>query len=165
MPIVSGDIEIRLSGGSGNTDKNASIGGAKSSTVLSGNLFDDVSSAEAAAGDTEFRCVYVHNDHATLAALSGKVWVQSDTPNSDTTVEVGWGAAAVNANETAVADESTAPAGVTFSAAANEGAAISIGADIPAGQHKALWIKRIINAGAASTATSPYTLRFKCDTL
>lgn len=164
MSITSSDIEIRLSGGSGNTDKNASIGGAKSSTVLSGNLFDDVSSAEALAGDTEYRCVYVHNAHATLAMLAPKVFIQSDTPNSDTSIEAGWGAAAVNSNETAIANENTAPAGVTFTAASSEGAAQALGADIPAGQAKALWFKRIVNAAAAATATSPYTVRVVCDT-
>lgn len=165
MSIVAGDIEIRLSGGSSNTDKDASIGGAKSSTVLSGNIFDTVSSAEALAGDTEYRCVYVHNAHATLSMLSPKAWVLSDTPASDSSIEFGWGAAAVNSNETAIADENTAPSGVTFSAGASEGASVALGADIPAGQAKALWFKRIINASAAAGASNPWSIRLKFDTL
>ena len=61
MPIISTDIQYRLSGGSGNTDVNASLGGVKSSTSVGTglhNLFDVVSSAEASSGDTEYRCVY-----------------------------------------------------------------------------------------------------------
>ena len=163
MPIVSGDIEFRLSGGSSNSDPNASLGGAKSSNAVPSSIFDNVSSAEALAGDTEYRCFYVHNDHATLSMLSPKVWVQANTPSGDTTVEIGAGTAAVNANEQTVADETTAPTGVTFSAAANEGAAITL-PDIPAGQHKAVWIKRIVNSVAAA-ASDTFTLRTKCDTL
>ena len=54
MPIVAGDIDFRLSGGAANSDVNASLGGAKSSTELVDatlhNLFDQVSGDEAQAG-------------------------------------------------------------------------------------------------------------------
>lgn len=164
MPIVSTDIKYRLSGGASNTDQNASIGGAKSSNEVSSSLFDTVGSAEAAAGDIEYRCLYVHNAHATLTMLSAVLWIQSNTPSSGTSVDVGVGAAAVNATETAVANENTAPASVTFSAAANEGAAIALG-DIPAGQHRAVWVRRTVTAGAAAYTADGTTLRVKCDTL
>ena len=36
--------------------------------------------------------------------------------------------------------------------------------DIPAGQHKAVWIKRIVNAGAAAYNSDGCTLTTKCDT-
>jgi len=72
MPIVSTDIEYRLSGGTTNTDPDASLGGAMSTAVgglitsgAANNLFDDVTGDESAAGDTEYRCFYVTNDHAT----------------------------------------------------------------------------------------------------
>ena len=52
------DLEYRLSGGAANSDPILSIGGAMSSVEVTGStLFDTVSSAEAAAGDTEYRCV------------------------------------------------------------------------------------------------------------
>ena len=59
MPIVSADIKYRLSGGASNSDQNASLGGVKSSNEASASLFDNVSSAEAVSGDTEYRCFYV----------------------------------------------------------------------------------------------------------
>ncbi len=166
MPIVSTDIQYRLSGGSGNTDVNASLGGAKSSTSVSTglhNLFDIVSSAESSAGDTEYRCVYVHNNHGSLTMQSSKIWIATNTPSTDTSVEIALGSSAVNGTEQTVANENTAPTGVTFSAPASEGAALSIG-DIPAGQHKAVWIKRIVNAGAAAYNSDGATITVRCDT-
>ena len=166
MPIISTDIVYRLSGGASNTDVNASLGGAKSSTSVGTglhNLFDVVGSAEAATGDTEYRCVYVHNNHGTLTMQSAKIWISSNTPSTDTSVEIALGSSAVNGTETSVANENTAPSGPTFSAPASEGAALSIG-DIPAGQHKAVWIKRVINTGAAAYNSDGCTLTTKCDT-
>ena len=166
MPIISTDIVYRLSGGASNADVNASLGGAKSSTSVGTglhNLFDVVGSAEAATGDTEYRCVYVHNNHGTLTMQSAKIWISSNTPSTDTTVEIALGSSAVNGTETSVANENTAPSGPTFSAPASEGAALSIG-DIPAGQHKAVWIKRIVNTGAIAYNNDTATLTVKCDT-
>lgn len=167
MPIASADIHYRLSGGAANTDVNASLGGAESSTQVANaslhNLFDLVSSAESAAGDTEYRCIYIHNNHATLALQSAKVWINTNTPNAGSTVEIGLGAAAINAAETAVANESTAPAGVTFSAPATEGTALVIG-NLPAGQYKALWVKRIITAASGAYNADSAILEVKGDT-
>lgn len=163
MPIVSTDIKYRLSGGSGNTDPNASLGGVKSSTEASASLFDDVSSAEAVAGDVEYRCFYVHNNHGTLTMLGAKCWIQANTPSGDTQLEIGLGTSALNGNEQTVAGEGNAPSGVTFGLAADEANAISLG-DIPAGQHRAVWVKRTITAAAAAYSDSA-TLRVKCDTL
>lgn len=169
MPIVASDIHKRLSGGASNTDPALSIGGIKSSTSIVDaslhNLFDIVSSAEASSGDIEYRCLYVHNAHASLTALTTKVWIQTNTPSTGSTVEIGLGAAAVNATETAVANESTAPASVTFSATAIDLATGLLIGDIPFGQHKAVWVKRIISAAAAAYTTDSVLIRVGCDTL
>ena len=166
MPIISTDIIYRLSGGAANSDVNASVGGAKSSVAVGTgihNLFDVVSSVETAAGDTEYRCVYIHNNHGTLTMQSAKVWITSNTPSTDTSVEISLGTSAVNGTEQTIANENTAPTGTSFSAPSTEGASLTIG-DIPAGQHKAIWIKRIVNAGAAAYNDDQATIRVKCDT-
>ncbi len=166
MPITSTDIKFRLSGGGSNTAPNASLGGAKSSTEIGTglhNLFDQVGSAETTSGDTEYRCFYVHNAHATLSLDNAVVYIQSNTPSGDTSVEIAVGSAAVNGTEQTVANESTAPTGVTFSSAANLGAALALG-NIPAGQHRAVWVKRIVNAGAAAYNDDQVTLRVQGDT-
>lgn len=166
MPITSTDLKFRLSGGAANSNPNASLGGAKSSTEIGTglhNLFDQVGSAETTSGDTEYRCFYVHNAHATLALENAVIYIQSNTPSGDTSVEIAVGSAAVNGTEQTVANESTAPTGVTFSSAANLGAALALG-NIPAGQHRAVWVKRIVNAGAAAYNDDQVTLRVQGDT-
>ena len=166
MAIISTDIVYRLSGGSGNTDPNASLGGVKSSTAIGTglhNLFDLVGSAESSAGDSEYRCFYVHNAHATLTMQNSVIWIQSNTTSADTSIEIALGSSAVNGTEQTVANESTTPTGVTFSSPANQGAALSIG-NIPPGEHKAIWVKRIVNAGAAAFNNDTATIRVLCDT-
>lgn len=162
MPIIASEIQYRLSGGATNNDPNASLGGAKSSNSAPAALFDDVSGAESAAGDIEYRCVYVHNANATLALQNAVLWIQTNTPSGDTTVDVGLGTSAINATEQTIANESTAPSGVSFSAAANKAGGISLGS-IPAGQHRAVWVRRTVNAAAAAFADS-FTLRVEGDT-
>ena len=161
MAIISTDIKYRLSGGASNSDPSLSLGGVKSSTAAS-NYFDDVSSAEASAGDTEYRCVYVHNNHGSLTLIGAKVWIQANTPSGNTDVAIGLGTSAVNGTEQTVADESTAPSGVSFSQPTTFAGGLSIG-DIPTGQHKAVWVRRVVNAAAAAYADS-FTLRVQGDT-
>ena len=161
MAIVSTDIQYRLSGGASNSDPALSLGGVKSSTAAS-NYFDDVSSAEASAGDTEYRCVYVHNNHGTLSLIGAKVFIQTNTPSSDTDVAIGLGSSAINGTEQTVANESTAPTGVSFSAPTTFAGGLAIG-DLAAGAHKAVWVRRTVNAGAAAYADS-FTLRVQGDT-
>lgn len=162
MPIITTDIKYKLSGGAANSDPLLSIGGAKSSVDSSSAIFDDVSSAEASAGDVEYRCVYILNNHGSLSYQTAKVWIQAQTPSGDTDVAIGLAAAGLNAAETAVANENTAPAGVTFSAPSSFAGGLSLGT-IPAGQYYGVWVRRTVNAAAASAADS-FTLRVQGDT-
>lgn len=167
MPIASGDIDFHLSGGGSNTDPNAALGGAISSTQITdatvANLFDNVSSAESSAGDTEYRCLYVKNNHGSLTLQSAKVYIQTNTPSSDTSVEIALGTSSVNGTEQTIANESTAPSGTSFSSAAGSGNALSIG-DIPAGQHKAVWVKRIVGSSAAAYNADSVIIKVEGDT-
>ena len=162
MAIIASEIQYRLSGGASNSDPNTSLGGAKSSNALSGTLFDDVSSAQAAAGLVEYRCFYVHNNNGTLTLIAPKIWIQSNTPSATTTVAIGLGTSAQGATEQTVANEGTAPSGVTFSEPADFATGISLG-DIPNGGHRAVWVRRTVNAGTAAVADS-FTLRVQGDT-
>jgi len=156
-----------LSGGAGNTDPNASLGGVISTTEVIdatiANLYDNVSSSEALAGDVEYRCVYVKNTHATLTLQTAKVFIQTNTPSADTAVRIGLGTAAINATEQTVVNESTAPIGVTFATAINEGAALLIG-DLVPGAQKALWYERTVIAGAAAYNADSVIVQLKGDT-
>ena len=166
MAIVASDIVFKLSGGAANSDPNASLGGARSSVTMGtgiGNLFDNVSGAESTSGDTEYRCFYVLNTHATLTMQSAVIFILSNTPSTSSAVRIAVGTSAVNGTEQTVADESTVPSGVTWSTAANAGASLALG-DIPAGQHRAVWVERVISVGAAAYNDDQCTLQVNCDT-
>lgn len=166
MPIIQTDIQYRLSGGAANSNPALSIGGAKSSQTMSSAadaFFDRVGSAEAEAGDVEYRCFYIHNSHTTLTMQSAVVWISSQTTSADTSIAIGIGSSAINGIEQTVANESTSPAAVAFSQPATEGAALAIG-DIPPGQHRSIWVRRTVLAGAAAINDDTATIRVKCDT-
>lgn len=169
MPIAASDIQYRLSGGAGNSNVDASLGGVKSTTQVvdntDNNLFDDVSGDEHTAGDTEYRAIYVHNNHGSLTLIGAKAWRSAHAPGADTTVAIGVGTAAVNGTEQTVADENTAPAGVTFSTTAIDRATGLALGDIPAGQHKAIWIRRAVVAGSTPQAAATASVQAGGDTL
>ena len=161
MPISSSDLKYRLSGGAANAAPLASLGGAKSSVDMPIGIFDDLTSAQALAGLTEYRCFYLHNDHGTLTALIAKIWLQSNTAN--TRIAIGLGASAINGTEADTGSETVAPAGVTFSTVpVSLVTGLEVG-DIPPGQHKAVWLRRTVAPGA-TVATDSAVLRVQCDT-
>lgn len=160
MPIITTEIQYRLSGGAANSNANASLGGAKSSQAVPLNFFDDVTSAESAAGDVEYRCFYVHNANATLALQNAVVWIQTNTTGNR--VAIGVGSSAINGTEQTVANEGTAPAGVTFTQPSSKGAGLALG-NIPAGQHRAVWVRRTV-AAATPASNDAYLLRVEGDT-
>lgn len=166
---MAATLELRLSGGTSNTDPNAALGGARSTqaggivpTSLTANsLFDDVSGAEEQAGDTEYRCVYVRNS-GDVAAQNTVVWLSANTADADTQVAMGLGSSAVDGTEQTVANENTAPSSVTFSEPSSEGSALSIGS-LSAGSHKAVWLRRTVNAGAGASSDT-FTVAAAFDT-
>lgn len=167
MSITAPNFSFRLSGGAANANANASLGGAKSSvsvaTTLNG-LFDVVTAAEALAGSIEYRCIYLHNANATDVMQLAKAWIDANTPSTSTTLAIGVGTSAVNGVEQTVANETTAPTGVTFSEPATAAAGLALG-DIPGTQSKALWLRRTVTAGAASIANDTYTIGANCETV
>ena len=167
MAIVNTDLVLRLSGGAGNTDPNAALGGVKSSTAVTdnslNNFWDNVSGTESAAGDTEYRCGYFHNAHATLTAENVRIYISTDTTSATEEVDIGLGTAAINATEQTVADESTAPSGVTFSHPTTYAGGLA-SANIPAGQHRSVWFRRVVNAATAAKNNNTYVAKCDCDT-
>jgi hypothetical protein len=108
-------------------------------------LFDDVTKAQALAGDTNYRCIYLKNTHASDTATNVSVWINQDTPGGDT-ISIGSDPAGVGDGSstgvaTTIANEATAPGGVTFSQPLTEVAAINLGT-FTTGTGRALWIKR-----------------------
>lgn len=163
MAIVASDLKTKLSvksGAAGNSTAGTpagSLGKYISTTEISGtalnNLFDDVSGAENEASDVEYRCFFIHNAHASLTLQGAVVYIYSEVSGGtavalavDSTAASAIGSASAQAME--VADESTAPADLTFyTSCVSLATALALG-DIAAGSCKAIWVKRT----AANTA-------------
>jgi len=164
MAVLNTDIKFYLSGGAANSNPALSLGGIISSVEVNpATLWDNISSAEAAAGDTEYRCIYVKNTSVADTLLAAAAWVSSNTPSASTTLDIGLGFAAVNSTETAVGGEGTAPSGPTFSAPSTKAAGLVIG-DMAAGAYKALWLRRTVTAGAAAYNNDGATINVGGDT-
>lgn len=188
MAIVASDLKKYLTGASSDggtqTDPNASFGGYRSSTEITdntdNNLFDDVSGAEASAGDTEYRCICLKNTHGSLSLQNAKVWVSTDEANADTTISIA--VEVPTTSDTAgtaqtIGNESTAPtvnsgnvsnwyASSAVNSYAN-GIAININAhdaNLDNGEIIFVWIKRVIGASASAASGVNFTLRLQGDT-
>lgn len=167
MSIITADFVTRLSGGAANTLGDASLGGIKSTTVSPttvDGLFDATTAAQAAAGTIEYRCVYLHNANAADTMTNALVYLSANTPLTSTTIDIGVGTAAVNATEQTIANETTAPTGVTFSAPSTAGTGLALG-DLPFGQHRAIWLRRTVTAGALNSANDTYTIAYQAETV
>ena len=120
------------------------------------DLFDDISGAENAASTVDYRCIFVHNSNTANALQNAVVFLQSEVSGGaniavgvDTTASSALGSASAQA--LTVANETTAPAGVTFSSPTTAGAGVSLGS-IPSGQVRAFWVRRTATNSAALSA-------------
>jgi hypothetical protein len=159
MPVINTDMVLKLSvaAAAGNTTPSTpatSLGDQVSTTALTDNtldnLFDVVTGSEAAAGDTEYRCVFVHNTHATDTASLVTITVQSETAGGASVVLAldNIGVTAVgsgSAQAATVANESTPPTGV----GAYGAGPLSIGTMGP-GTVAAVWVRRTVPVGATA---------------
>lgn len=130
MTISGTNLKWYYSGGATNDDPALSIGGTKSSVALASsslnNLFDDVTGDEASGGHDEYRLLYFHNEDANADGLIDPLlWITTQPPGDDD-LSVGLSAQGKNAEATAIANDHTAPAGVSFSAPATKGAGLAL---------------------------------------
>lgn len=172
MPVATTDMLVKYSvtsGAAGNSTagtRDAALGKYISTTQATGAanvFFDDVQSSEASAGDTEYRCFFVHNAHATDSALNVNVQIVSEVAGGGATTAAldNIAASAIgssSAQAAQVADENTAPSGVgTFGTSA-----LSIGT-LAAGQCKAVWLKRTVAASTGNMTGDGFTVRVTFD--
>lgn len=154
---MAATLQLFLTGGSGNTDPNASLGGVKSSTQVSGtplnNLFDDVQPSEAVAGDIEYRAVDIYNA-GDASAVVVKIYIDPDTPSPKTELDLG-----LDSTTQTVANEGTAPNGVSF-AHYTPSSKLSV-SDIAAGGTQRVWLRRTVTAGAANMANDGTTIKIE----
>lgn len=134
------------------------------------NLFDDVTGDEnAASAVVDYRCIFIHNNHGSLAWTTVVVWVSAETANgvdcaiaTDDIADSAKGSASAQAAE--IANETTAPTGVSaFSTPTTKATGLSMSASIEAGNVKALWIRRT-SANRAALDNDSVTVRCEGDT-
>ena len=161
MPIIAGEIQFFRT-------SNAGLGGAISSDEIPNaelhNFFGPISSADAAAGAIEYRCMYVKNTNSVLTLEDAKAFIEQNTPLSETVIGLGLGTSGVNGTEQIIADKYTAPAGVTFTELEGETNGLVIGA-MPADQHHALWLRRTVNAGTPANSSDNCIIQVKGETV
>lgn len=176
MAITAPDILFKLSVAAAAGDTTAgtpatSLGDQISTTQIVDatvhNLFDKITGDENAASDVEYRCFFVHNNHATLTWENVKVWISSETAGG-ASAAIGLDPAGVtvkglgSAQAATVATEQDAPAGVAFTAPTTKTAGLTIG-DIPAGSVAAIWVRRTA-ANSAALDTDGVVIRCEGDT-
>ena len=175
MTILASNLQVRLStaaGAAGDATASTpagSLGKYISTSLLADanlhNLFDAVTGAEAAAGMTDYRCLFVLNNHATETLLATSIWIESQTPEG-ADVFIGLDPAGITpkgqagAQAATIASEGAAPAGVTFSGPTSGGTALSVG-DVPAGSCFAVWLRRRVAAGAKAMASDSLKLHVR----
>lgn len=162
MPVAIADMKWLLSGDSGNTDEDMSLGGGRSSTEvvfspILNNLFDNVTPEQSATGEVEYRCIFLQNDHATDTITDVKIWVYSNTPNANTTIAIGLDPAGKNTAADTISPSTEAPAGVTFSTPTDYAGGLSIGT-MNAQDVYPVWIRRTTTAGAVASANDNFYL-------
>lgn len=170
MAITATDLKLRLSGGASNTSAAAALGGAMS-TVGGGiittdqlnNLWDDVSGDESEAGDTEYRGIYVRNEHGSLTWTNPVIWIESQTPSGDTVIEIALADEAASVAMETIANENTAPTGPSFSQPANKAAGLALTSLAP-NAYRGVWVKRIVSASASAYDNDTYTLKYSGET-
>lgn len=170
MPVIPSDVIMYLSGGSSNTDPEASLGGEMSSEVVSrdsvSDLFDDILPDQSAVGRVDYRCVYIYNDSATDDFESVVAFISIQSISPETTIELGVDPAGVGDGTstgvaTVIAEETDVPTGVSFSLA-DEVSPVALG-DLAPGEAIAFWIKRTVTAGASDIADT-FQIAIKGDT-
>lgn len=165
MSVASSDIKLRYSVSTGSAGlttagvRDAALGKYVSTTDVSAPpnaFYDDVSSAEALAGRTEYRCIFVYNSHSTDTALNVTVSITGEVAGGGATTlaldniaaAAASGASALSAT---IASDTTVPTGVgTF------GTSVTIGT-LAAGQARAVWLKRVVGASTAALVGDGFT--------
>lgn len=176
MAIADTDIKFMLSvktGSAGDTLTStpaASLGKYVSTSQMgtgAGVLFDNVTGSENAAEESEYRCVFIKNTHATLTALLVTVYLTNVADGADVEIALDNIAASDADNASAqaaeIANEDTVPTGVgSFSAPTTDGAGLSVGSLAP-DEVKAIWVKRT-TTDSGPVASDGFTLRYSFDT-
>lgn len=111
------------------------------------NIFDDVTDSQSFLGNTEYRCFYIANNHATSTAYNVTIWVYSQPDIADTvSIALDPGGLEVTAlgplNDTEDSTDILGTAGVVFTSPSNSASGLVMGTML-ATESYAFWVKRV----------------------
>lgn len=133
-------------------------------TTASHAVFDEVLKSENIAGTPDYRCLYMKNDFASQVVYTPQIEFKSAT--STAKFQIGF-LSDKNVVAEAIADENTAPSGISFiDFTPDVGMALIKGASdmLLTGEYVGFWLKRIpTNLGSTGTVTGEFVFqtRFK----
>lgn len=164
MPVAPSDLIIKgsspsavsgnslVNGGPGTNLGGFCTAGAIADSTLD-NLFIDVTGIENAAGNNDYQCYFLHNNHATLDLSQGYLYVATDV--SGGTIDavglepIGISQVGVSTPQAQIiANKNTPPVGVIFTIATvpNQGLVIPT---LPHGYCLGIWVRRTATNGPA----------------
>jgi hypothetical protein len=108
-------------------------------TTQSNAIFDTMKKANTYSHTPDYRCLYLKNTHPSDMALQVGIYI-ADQPSAKDVLEVGLDPVGINGVAQTIANSTTAPSGVTFSAATYDNPVV-VGTLLP-GESIAFWIKR-----------------------
>jgi len=130
-----------------------SLGGAIDSFQITSstfnNMFGNVTGAQRIAGEDYYNCMFVKNTHDVDPMDGFNFWLDTDTPQSDSTVKWGFDIAGINGTAQTVADVFTAPTNVEWFSAGNEPIGFNVG-KLEAGDYFPVWVWWHVEANAVS---------------
>lgn len=121
-------------------------------------LFPAVGGLQAANGLTDYRCLYIRNHNANDILENVQVYLTTAPQSPNVTIELGLGHSPANTPEQHIADSETAPHDINFIAADSMQSAVTAGDLTPNGGFIAIWLKRVIDAGAEALPSDHFTL-------
>lgn len=95
---------------------------------------------------------------------NAKVWLEIQSVSPYSVIGIGLGSSAIDGTEQTVGTEGTAPGGgVTFQTTTGIATALAIG-NLNYGQHKAIWLRRVISTGSPAYIGDNFIIGFGGDT-
>src|SRR3990172_11603074 len=162
-------LVISLSGGQFNASINGALGGQRSDTTITSDIFqnflDNITRNEALVGRTEYRCGYVYNASGTETSVTIELTGHPTLTNIAIGLDpAGKGNGTTNGVATIIASESIVPTGVKFFGVESDGSyagklILPIGV-LKAGESVAVWLKRQTETGPQSTITFNLVLQY-----
>jgi hypothetical protein len=158
---VTGDGVYAIQGGGDGgvllvTITNASLPSSDSTNtiVIANNaegILDDVTKAEAKAGEFDYRGLYFENAHTADEMTDARFWVENNTPGQDV-VNIADGDEAVDVALETIADQNTAPSGPDFDTAnpVDYASGIVLATPLLFSEFKGWWIRRNVPADVSA---------------